>query len=154
MNNSTLLNSESSVVNVGIILDETYFFEREKFVEELLNNGINRGNIQLLVFKDKLKKNESFKYPVFSYKNLSWTSSVSGEAYKCFVAQNFDMLISYYDVEKTPLLLATYESKAKFKVGFTSVDKRLNHFMIHSNAENYAVFLEELFKYLKILNKI
>jgi len=51
-------------------------------------------------------------------------------------------------------LLTTHLSKASFKVGFASIDKRLNHFMIDTNAENYMVFMEELFKYLKILNKL
>jgi len=69
-------------------------------------------------------------------------------------AQKFDLLISYYDVEKAILLTITHNSKAQFKVGFSSVDKRLNHLMINTNAENYKVFTHELFRYLKILNKI
>ncbi|HCQ14581.1 MAG TPA: hypothetical protein DIU01_15210, partial [Flavobacterium sp.] len=71
-----------------------------------------------------------------------------------FTNASFDLLISYYDIEKAPLILVTNLSKANFKVGFASVDKRLNHFMIDTNAENYKVFIEELFKYLKILNKL
>jgi L-rhamnose mutarotase len=51
-------------------------------------------------------------------------------------------------------VLLSNESKASFKVGFSSIDKRLNHFMINTNAENYTIFIDELFKYLKILNKI
>ena len=49
---------------------------------------------------------------------------------------------------------SAFKAKAGFKVGFASIDKRLNHFMIDTNAENYIVFMSELFKYLKILNKI
>jgi L-rhamnose mutarotase len=64
------------------------------------------------------------------------------------------LLINYYDTEKAALLLVSNQSKASFKVGFSSIDKKLNHFMIDTNAENYKVFIEELFKYLKILNKI
>ena len=48
----------------------------------------------------------------------------------------------------------THDSKARFKVGFSSIDKRLNHFMINSTSTNHAVFVNELFKYLKLLNKI
>jgi hypothetical protein len=66
----------------------------------------------------------------------------------------FDLLLNYYDTEKPALLLVSNQSKAAFKVGFASIDKKLNHFMINTNAENYKVFVEELFKYLKILNKI
>ena len=73
---------------------------------------------------------------------------------KNFIAEPFDLLINYYDTEKVALLLVSNLSKASFKVGFASIDKRLNHFMIDTNAENYIVFMSELFKYLKILNKI
>ncbi|MBC8882701.1 hypothetical protein H9X57_02750 [Flavobacterium piscinae] len=55
---------------------------------------------------------------------------------------------------KTPLQIVTHKSKADFKVGFTSTDKRLNHFMIDTDVENYTVFVDELFKYLRILNKL
>ena len=68
--------------------------------------------------------------------------------------QNFDLLISYYDVEKAILLKITSNSKAVFKIGFSSVDKRLNHLMINTNADNYQVFTHELFRYLRILNKL
>jgi hypothetical protein len=71
-----------------------------------------------------------------------------------FKANKFDLLISYYDIEKVPLLLVTQRSKAGFKVGFSNIDKRLNHLMIETTAENSLVFIDELFKYLKILKKI
>jgi hypothetical protein len=46
------------------------------------------------------------------------------------------------------------QSKALFKVGFASIDKKLNHFIINTTAENHTVFMSELVKYLKILNKL
>jgi hypothetical protein len=57
-------------------------------------------------------------------------------------------------VGKAPLELATIKSQAKFKAGFSSTDNRLNNFMIKSQAEKYKEFVAELFKYLKILNKL
>ena len=71
-----------------------------------------------------------------------------------FINQKFNLLISYYDVEKAILLKVTHDSKAQFKVGFSSIDKKLNHLMINTNAENHTVFVHELFRYLKILSKI
>ena len=102
----------------------------------------------------KLKKNEVFDYPTFSHNDLSWHGTVDKREVKDFIAEPFDLLINYYDIEKVALLLVSHQSKASFKVGFASIDKRLNHFMIETNAENYKVFMDELFKYLKILNKI
>ena len=142
------------IKTVGIIFDESYFYEKEALIQELIANGIAKSNIQILVFKDKIKKNEVFDFPVFSHKDLSWTATFDKSEVKDFIAQKFDLLINYYDIEKSALLLISNHSKASFKVGFSSIDKKLNHFMINTNAENYKVFIDELFKYLKILNKI
>ena len=154
LSNVKHLASDSAIKTVGIIFDETYFYEREAMVQELIQNGIAEADIQVLVFKNKIKKNEVFDYPTFSHKDLSWHGTVDKKEVKDFIAEPFDLLINYYDVEKVALLLVSHQSKASFKVGFASIDKRLNHFMIETNAENYKVFMDELFKYLKILNKI
>ena len=154
LSNVKHLASDEVIKTVGIIFDESYFYEREDLVKELIQKGIDKKDIKVLVFKDKIKKNEVFDYPVFSHKDLSWTGTFDKKEVKDFVTEPFDLLINYYDTEKIALLLVSHSSKASFKVGFAAVDKRLNHFMINTNAENYKVFMDELFKYLKILNKI
>ena len=154
LSNVKHLASYKVITSVGIIFDESYFYEKEALVQELIQNGIAENDIKILVYKDKIKKNETFDYPVFSHKDLSWRGAVDKKEVKEFVKQPFDLLINYYDTEKVALLLVSHLSKASFKVGFAAVDKRLNHFMINTNAENYKVFMDELFKYLKILNKI
>ena len=142
------------IKTVGIIFDESYFNEKEALFAELVQNGIQDNDINFLVFKDIIKKKETFDYPTFCHKDLSWTATFDKSDVKEFIAQKFDLLINYYDTEKAALLLVSNQSKASFKVGFSSIDKKLNHFMIDTNAENYKVFIEELFKYLKILNKL
>lgn len=146
--------SDEKINTVGIIVDESYFSEKENLIKELIKNDVNQNNIKLLIYKDKFKKNEVMRFPSFSMKNISWSGEIEQPETIDFLSKPFDMLISYYDIEKVPLLLATQQSKAVFKVGFSTIDKRLNHFMINTNAENFQVFSSELFKYLKILNKI
>jgi len=146
--------SISSIKKIGIIIDETYFNEKDLLINQLVLNGINKENIEIIAFRNRVKKNESFNYAVFSYKDLSWNATFEKTEITDFTNANFDLLISYYDIEKAPLILVTNLSKANFKVGFANVDKRLNHLVIDTNAENYKVFIEELFKYLKILNKL
>ncbi|WP_249684799.1 DUF6913 domain-containing protein [Flavobacterium sp. CYK-55] len=154
LSNVKHIDSPKAIETVGIIFDETYFYERQALVDQLVKNGIQENNISVLVFKDKIKKKETFDYPVFSHNDLSWKATFDKSEVKNFTAQKFDLLINYYDTEKAALLLATNQSKAAFKVGFASIDKKLNNLMINTNAENFQVFVEELFKYLKILNKI
>jgi hypothetical protein len=154
LSNVKHLSSDTLIKTVGIVFDESYFYEKEALIEELIHNGIDENSIRFLVYKDKIKKNETFEYPIFSTKDLSWHGTVDKKEVQDFIKEPFDLLINYYDTEKVALLLVSHLSKASFKVGFSTVDKRLNHFMINTNAENYKVFAEELFKYLKILNKI
>lgn len=146
--------SNNKIKKVGLIIDEAYFNDKVKLIQELTLNGILPNDIEFIAFRDTIKKNEVFDYSVFSNKDMSWNETFATQQANDFMAKNFDLLISYYDVEKAPLMLMTLHSKADFKVGFSSVDKRLNQFMIDTNAENYKVFINELFKYLKILNKL
>jgi hypothetical protein len=146
--------SKDTMQTVGILIDESYFFEKEALVNELIANGILESNMNIIVYRDKWKKNEEYSQPTFGIKHLNWNAQINNLEVNDFINEKFDLLISYYDVEKAFLIKVTNNSKAQFKVGFPSVDKRLNHLMINTNAENYKVFVHELFRYLKILNKI
>lgn len=154
LQNVKSISSAVSIQTVGVLIDESYFFEKEALLEELKAKGILEKNIKIVVYRDKLRKNESYSQPTFSIKHLNWKSEITNSIVNDFINESFDLLISYYDVEKAILLNITHNSKALFKVGFSSVDKRLNHLMINTNAENHTVFVHELFRYLKILNKI
>ncbi|WP_294822707.1 hypothetical protein [uncultured Flavobacterium sp.] len=146
--------SPDVVRTVGIIIDETYFSEKERLISEVVNGGISRNAIKTLSFKDRIRSKEVMDCCHFTRRDISVTGNFEKPDVAEFINMPFDMLISYYDIEKAPLVLATLKSKAKFKVGFSGVDNRLNHFMISSQAGKYAEFVSELFKYLKILNKL
>lgn len=145
--------SPDKIKSVGLIIDETYFNNKTQLIEALKTEGIEEKSITLLLYHDKNKKRDT-NFTSFSLKSVSWSGAIGNQEIKDFKAKTFDLLISYYDVEKAPLLLVTQRSKAKFKVGFSTVDKRINNFMIQTTVENSTIFIEELFKYLKILNKI
>lgn len=137
-----------------MIIDEGYFIQKDALLKVLDANGINRDAISVLIYKGRLKRNEATDQLSFSLKDVNWSGEINNPGVIDFQSRGFDLLISYYDIEKAPLLAVTQQTKADFKVGFASIDKRLNHFMINANAMHYKVFATELFKYLKILNKI
>lgn len=146
--------NSNSVKTVGLLIDESYFKDKKQLIEQLVSNGILEKNIEVLVFRSRIHKNKDAEYPVFTSKDVNWKGTLSNKVVTDFIDKEFDLLISYYDVEKAILLLVTRYSKADFKVGFSSIDKRLNDLMININAEKHTVFVHELFRYLKILNKI
>lgn len=152
--NYSLQSSEEKIKTIGVVVDEKYFLEKERLIAEIEKNGFEKETITVLVFKDKVRSKEMIKEPFYSYKDISISGKVSKQEVIDFIDTPFDLLISYYDEARPSLLMISKKSNAKFKVGFTAIDKRINHFMIAEQLENYNGFVSELFKYLKILNKI
>ncbi|WP_349293457.1 DUF6913 domain-containing protein [Flavobacterium aestivum] len=145
---------KNPIKTVGLLVDESYFLNTNPLIKEIVSNGIAETDIKVIVYRDVLKKNESYSYTVFGLKDFNFKGVTELQSINEFISDEFDLLINYYDVEKPVLLLLTSKSKAKFKVGFSSIDKRLNHLTISCNTGNHKVFTHELFRYLKILNKI
>jgi hypothetical protein len=154
LHNVKTILSAVSIQTVGLLIDESYFVEKEALIKELMANGIVESNIKIIVYKNNSKHSASNSQITFSIKDINWKGEITNTAVTDFINTNFDLLVNYYDLERAILLNITHNSKASFKVGFSSIDKRLNHLMIQTNAENYTVFVHELFRYLKILNKI
>lgn len=146
--------SSDKIVKVGVLIDGNYFTNQEDLIKEIEKHGIAKENIEILSFVNKNKKTLLEKFDYFFRKDISFGGLFKSERVTNFTDQHFDMLISYYDVQKPTLLLVSKSSKAKFKVGFQTIDKRVNHLSINTVAENYSEFISELFKYLKILKKI
>ena len=146
--------SAARVQTVGLLVDVSDFAATELLIAEFIAHGILKRNIKIIVYCDAVKNNEGLKYPTFNDAQLKWNGEITASEINDFINDKFDLLISFYDIEKAILMQITHDSKAKFKVGFESIDKRLNHFIIKTEINNYTVFVSELFKYLKLLNKI
>ncbi|MCG9792599.1 hypothetical protein LXH21_08985 [Flavobacterium algicola] len=148
------LASSDIIKTVGLLVDENYFSEKGKLIDEIISFGISQENIQILVYKNRIKSIDKGNYTICTPASVNWNAEVTDKSVKEFIETEFDLLINYYDVEKALLLLINSKSKAKFKAGFATVDKKLNDLIINVNADNYQVFVQELFRYIKLLNKI
>lgn len=142
------------VTRIGLIVDESSFLETSALRQGIIQNGIVEDNVKIIAYRDNLKDKEVYSYPTFSLESLNLRCEFTKEGINEFISDEFDLLINYYNEEKPVLLFLTNKSKAKFKVGFSAVDKRLNHLLINIAPEDYKGFTHELFRYLKILNKI
>lgn len=142
------------IKTVGLITHQRYFSETEALVKELVATGISEGDIEIVYYIDSGRSNNRKPGTIFSSKDLKWNAEIDNTELRAFIHKEFDLLISFYDIEKAVLVIATYRSKAHFKVGFSTIDKRLNNLIINTTIGNQTVFSHELIKYLKILNKI
>ena len=151
-NNLNIIKNEvftSNIQTIGLLIDESKFRHSKELIRELFLHGIASENIKIVVYRGKLKKKKTYSRPTFSKKSINWKGEFTEEFLNEFTETEFDLLISYYEIEKPILMMITSKSKAKFKVGFSSVDKRLNRWMIETDMGNHKLFASELFKYLK-----
>lgn len=146
--------SINKIHTVGVVIDESYFSNIDSLKKEIEQYGVEQKNIKILLFKKKVSKKEVVKELFFTRNDMKINGEISKNEVNVFLDQPFDLLINYYEVERPSLLLVSKASKAHFKVGFSTIDKRVNHFMINTSVSQYKEFISELFKYLKILNKL
>jgi hypothetical protein len=139
----------SNIQTIGLLIDESDFRHSKALIEELVLNGINFERIKIVVYRNKFKGKKIYSFPTFTKKHVDWKGKSNIDFLTEFIETEFDLLISYYDVQKPILKLITNQSKARFKVGFTSIDKNINRWMIDTALENYKLFVFELFKYLR-----
>lgn len=139
----------SNVQTIGLLIDESNFRFSKELIKDLIAHGIAPDNIETVVFRNKFKEKKTYSRLTFGKKHINWRGEISADFLTEFTEREFDLLISYYDIEKAILMLITSKSKARFKVGFSSVDLKLNHWMINTGMENYKLFVSELFTYLK-----
>lgn len=139
----------SNIQTVGLLIDESKFQHSKELIKELILQGIASEKITTVAYRDKLDKKATYARPTFGKKDVNWKAEITADFLSEFTETEFDLLISYYDIEKTSLMLVTYQSKAKFKAGFSSVDKKLNRLMLDTSLEDYKLFISELFKYLR-----
>lgn len=139
----------SNIQTVGLLVDESKFNQSKELLQELVLQGIAPQNIKIVAYRSKFEQKKEYSRPTFGAKHINWRGEITEDFLNEFTETKFDLLISYYDIETAILMLITSKSKAKFKVGFSSVDKNLNRLMIDTAIENYKLFISELFKYLK-----
>lgn len=145
---------EGKVNTIGIIIDETKKSYKDQLLKEIQTEGVALNQVFVLIYKDSVNSKEVLAEPFFTSKNVSLAGTINKNEAIDFLEKPFDVLINYYDENKPCLLLATTQSKAKFKIGFDEVDYRANHFIVKATVDQVKLFTNELFKYLRILKKL
>ncbi|MEM0576802.1 DUF6913 domain-containing protein [Flavobacterium polysaccharolyticum] len=154
LSNAEVIPSNNKVQTIGILVDERSFLQTLALKEALIEHNFLEKNISIVVFRDPFKVKELNEYPTFGWEHINWSFQIQEALLLDFVKHPFDVLLSYYDTNNGFLQWITSQSKASFKVGFFSVDKRLNHILINTQTMNYKEFVQEFVRVLQLFNKI
>ena len=157
---NSILNSRKPSVHsgkigsVGIILNHDEYSNYEKLRLLLKGLGIKDNRVKFIAFLEDEKETPNSWDSFFNPKNFGWKGKIIATDLNEFINEPFDALISYYNEDRLELNMVTAMSKANFKIGISSRDKRLYDLIINIESKYVQVFEKELEKYLKVLNKI
>lgn len=143
--------SQKEIKTVAILT--TYTLSKEIKLQAEIESILGVKNSKMYSFR-KFNKLEDDSNKYFTEKHVNWSGEFTEPTFQNFLAQPFDLIIGYFDINHLYLEKAIFKSKATFKVGFASVNSKLYEIEISAHTENRKQFFLELKKYLKILNKI
>lgn len=155
-----LLSARKAVVDsrkirfVGVILHADEFADFEAFRVFLKSIGIKSNKIKIIAYIEEEKGISYHWETYFGPKDFGWKGKINNIELNTFVETEFDALISFYKQEVLELDMITAESHANFKIGLSNVDQRLYDLIIDVKPSEFALFKNELQKYLTVLNKI
>ncbi|MGL5113002.1 MAG: DUF6913 domain-containing protein [Flavobacterium sp.] len=136
---------------VGVLVDETAFFQARALHQTLIAFGFQEEDIFILTFNNIKSLKSEGAYPAFGWQDISAGLKIKTGKVATFVQQPFDVLVSYYDSHNSLLQWITYQSKASSKVGFYEVDHRLNNVIINTSINNYKQFVQEFVRVLRVI---
>lgn len=146
--------NEDAVVSLGVILNIDEIDDFELFTKLADCIKVRPNRVKIIAFSESKKEVLNTWDECYNPKDFGWKGVIKNSELESFLDTKFDVLISYYEQEILELKMITAFSKAKFKIGILQSDERINDLIIKTTLNEFDVFKEEVFKYLKILNKI
>lgn len=151
----TFSEGENPIQRIGVILDSEEEQLKNSFQSLKQDLGLHDTHLQIVVCKDGGNKADIFQGLVFSRKDLSWDGKIRNGEITAFARQKMDVLISYIESDNKLAALLVSVANADLKVGRKEELSSAGLFdiVISTEFDDVEVFITELKKYLKILNK-
>lgn len=149
-----LLDKSLPIKTVGCLVDRSLIADSSYFYDLFEELKIDQNKVSLLSFSDEGDASSGlFGYNV-TKNALSWKSDIVSDDAREFISHEYDLLINFFKNSNSVLGLISAHSNALFRIGFENIDNRFNDLIFSTKMSKKNVFKNELFRYLKIMNKI
>ena len=120
-----------------------------KEVPEVLKS-LKEKDLKLITFQENDNGFNIFSNMNITPKSISYTGNLVGKDSLEFISYDYDLLINFFKSGDVLTLLSS-KVNARFRVGFNSVDSRLNDLIFSNKMKKFKEFDSELIKYLKLI---
>lgn len=143
------------VRSVGVLLDDTTISSSENFVELKRSLGLEEEDFVIITSQKSKPDNPENGMIYCTSKDLNWKGNLTCEKGRNFIQREFDLLVCF-NGDKSPLVrFLTSASNAALKIGRIGEKSGLAYdISVLCEVDEADLFVEEVKKYLGILNKI
>jgi hypothetical protein len=124
--------------------------EVNNFIKLVYKIGLKEKDLKLITFQENDNGFNIFSNMNITPKSISYTGNLTGKDSLEFISYDYDLLINFFKSSDVLTLLSS-KVNAKFRVGFNSVDSRLNDLIFSDKMKRFKEFDSELIKYLKLI---
>ena len=124
-------------------------FEALKQLAKALN--IKNDKVFFVGYKLKIEKGMEYGLPVITNNNIDWNGGIKSNSIS-FLPERVDLLVNFYQEPSASLLAISFAVKAGFRVGLGE-NNLYNHLTVDIKDLNEKTLVEEVLKYINILNK-
>ena len=124
--------------------------EVNNFIKLVYKIGLKEKDLKLITFQENDNGFNIFSNMNITPKSISYTGNLTGKDSLEFISYDYDLLINFFKSSDVLTLLSS-KVNAKFRVGFNSVDSRLNDLIFSDKMKKFKEFDSELIKYLKLI---
>ena len=143
-------NEISNFKTVGVLVNAEEFDDTELFSGLIEALKILNKDLKLIICKEEKRNLPTFEQNKFSSKDFTWNGTLIKPAVQEFLDREYDIFIGYYSKKNPYLDFVTAKAKSQLKVGLQGADKRLFDIIFKIEIKLYAVFEQELAKYIQI----
>ncbi len=143
--------NKEEIYNVGVL--SSYDISQYVNISSQVENILGLGNVRIYNYRPYSSKDVP-SYKFFTEKDFTWKGKPKNKQLKSFLEEPFDLLIGYFHKPNLYLENAVLWSEASLKVGFAKVNQDIFDIEIAENPSNVIRFLEEVKKYLIVMNKL
>ena len=138
------------IKTIGCIIDPMFPVEVNNFIKLVYKIGLKEKDLKLITFQDNDNGFNIFSNMNITPKSISYTGNLVGKDSLEFISYDYDLLINFFKSGDVLTLLSS-KVNARFRVGFNSVDSRLNDLIFSNKMKKFKEFDSELIKYLKLI---
>jgi hypothetical protein len=138
------------IKTIGCIVDPMFPVDVNNFNKLAFKIGLKEKDLKIITFQEDDNGFNIFSNMNITPSSISFTGEIKGNDSLEFISYDFDLLINFF-TDNNILTLLSSKVKAKFRVGFDSVDSKLNDLIFSKKIKKFNDFEVEFVKYLKLI---